>query len=276
MKGIFVNRDGMNIPYSRVLSDKQTEYQRLRILETEKFGKIIVLDDIMFQAEQGDELTEMATHLPLNVGRKKENVLMIGGGDGFAIKELVKHDYLKHIDVVEIDGQLLNECKKIFPFGGAWKDKRVELHVGDGFEFIKNSGKQYDLIISTPANTYTSGGKENIAFPLFTKQYFKLACDALREDGILVTDGSTAHYADKKPNWVSIYNDLKSTFPIAMPYFFASKRMPGGSFVMLFASKKYHPIEDFKLNQANLETKYYNQGIHSAAFSLPEFLAKKI
>jgi spermidine synthase len=276
MERIFVNRDGLNIPYSKVLVNKQTKYQRLRILKTEKFGKIMVLDNIMFQAEEGDELTEMVTHLPLNVGHKKRKVLMIGGGDGFSLKELVKHKYLEQIDLVEIDGELLEECKKIFTFKNAWKDPRVHMFVNDGFIFLKDAKEIYDLIISTPANTYTEKGSKNIAFPLFTKEYFKLAYNHLGENGIFITDGSTSHYSEKKPNWVSVYHDLKSIFPIVLPYFFASKRMPGGSFVLLFASKKYHPINDFKLNQTNLKTKYYNQGIHSASFSLPEFLLKKI
>ncbi|MBI5060939.1 MAG: hypothetical protein HZB67_01350 [Candidatus Aenigmarchaeota archaeon] len=277
MKSIFVNRDGLNIPYSKVVVDRQTKYQRLRVLETEKFGKIIVLDSIMFQAEEGDELTEMATHLPLNTGPKKRTVLLIGGGDGFALRELVKHRYLESIDLVEIDGVLLEECKKIFTFSGAWNDPRVHIFVNDGSTVLReHATDKYDLIISTPANTYTEHGKKNIAFSLFSKQYFRSAYNALRGDGIFITDGSTSHYSEKKPNWVSIYHDLKSIFPVVMPYFFASKRMPGGSFVLLLASKQYHPIKNFNLNQRGLKTRYYNQGIHVAAFSLPEFLIKKM
>ncbi|MFH1445682.1 MAG: fused MFS/spermidine synthase [Nanoarchaeota archaeon] len=266
----------MNIPYSKVFVDKRTRYQRLRIFETEKFGKIVVLDDIMFQAEQGDELTEMATHLPLNIGSKKGKVLLVGGGDGFSLKELVKHPYLEKIDMVEIDSELLEECKRAFNFKNTWNNLHVHLFVNDGRIFLKESKEKYDLIISTPANTYTDKGEKNIAFPLFTKDYFKTVFEHLNEDGIFVTDGSTSHYAEKEPNWVSIYHDLKKIFHIVMPYFFASKRMPGGSFVLLFASKKYHPIKDFKLNQDGLKTKYYNKGIHSASFSLPEFLLTKI
>jgi spermidine synthase len=276
MKGVFVNRDGLNIPYSKVIVDRKTKYQRLRILQTDKFGKIIVLDNIMFQAEEGDELTEMATHLPLNVGPRKGTVLMIGGGDGFALKELVKHKYLQKIDVIEIDGDLLKICKKAFPFKGAWNSRCARLIVKDGANFLKDSKDKYDLIISTPANTYTQEGEKNIAFPLFTREYFKLAYSHLNRDGIFVTDGSTSHYSEKKPNWVSIYKELKTVFPIVMPYFFASKRMPGGSFVLIFASKKYNPIKDYKSNQPDLKTRYYNKGIHSASFNLPEFLQKKL
>ena len=276
MKGVFVNRDGMAIPYSKVLFDRRTKYQRVRILETEKLGKIIVLDNIMFQAEDGDELTEMATHVPLNAGLKKRKVLIIGGGDGFALKELVKHPYLKKIDLVEIDKDLLDASKGAFDFRTAWTDRRVHTFIDDGFVFLKRTKETYDLIISTPANTYTEGGKVNIAFPLFTRKYYHYVYDHLKDDGIFVTDGSTAHYSEKRPNWISIYHDLKSIFPIVLPYFFASKRMPGGSFVLLFASKKYNPINDFKLNGTNLKTRYYNKEMHIAAFSLPEFLKNKI
>ncbi len=273
---IFVNRDGLQIPYSEVLFDTKSKYQRVRILQTNKFGKIIILDDIMFQAEDGDELTEMATHLPLNVGPKKEHISMIGGGDGFALKEIVKHPYIKSIDLVEIDKDLLNASQSIFTFNGAWKDKRLKEFNLDGFDYVKNLKDKKDLIISTPANIYTNTGKENIAFPLFTVEYFKNVYKKLTDDGIFVTDGSTSHYADKEPNWVSIYKDLKTIFPIVYPYFFASKRMPGGSFVLVFASKKYHPIKDYINNSGKIDTRYYNEGIHKTSFSLPQFLINKL
>ena len=276
MDKIFTNRDGLNIPYSKVICDKRTKYQRVRILQTAKLGKIIVLDNIMFQAEEGDELTEMATHVPLNVGSKKKRVLLIGGGDGFSLKELVKHSYLERIDLVEIDSGLLEASKKAFGFGKAWSDKRVHTFIKDGNLFLKTAKPAYDLILSTPANTYTERGAKNIAFPLFTKEYFKLAYNHLSNDGIFVTDGSTSYYSEQKPNWVSIYKDLKAVFPIVLPYFFASKRMPGGSFVLLFASKRYHPIKDYKPNLTKPNTRYYNKGIHIASFSLPEFLKAKL
>ncbi len=276
MGGVFRNRDGLTIPYSEVLVDRKTKYQRLRILQTEKFGKIMTLDGVMEQAEESDELTEMATHLPLNVGPRKRRVLIVGGGDGFALKELVKHGYLERIDVVEIDPEVLRESKRVFDFKDAWEDPRVRVFIRDGSVFLKNKKGAYDLIISTPSNAYTEEGKENIAFPLFATEYFETVRDRLADDGIFVTDGSTAHYSETRPNWVSIYRDLKTVFPVVMPYFFASKRMPGGSFVLLFASRRYHPVEDFQLNRKSLKTRYYNQGIHSAAFTLPEFLLKKM
>jgi spermidine synthase len=273
---IFINRDGLQIPYSEVIIDISTKYQKLQIFQTEKFGKMIALDGTMFQAEQGDELTEMAVHLPLNVGSSKKKIVAIGSGDGFALKELVKHKSLEEISLVEIDEELLDICKKIFPFDGAWQDKRINTYIQDGFVYLKHSTDKFDLIISTPANTYTKEGEENIAYKLFTSDYFNLAFDCLADDGIFVTDGSTAYYSEKEPNWVSIYGKLKEIFPIVKPYFFASKRMPGGSFVLLFASKKYDPIKDFQLNQNNIITNYYNSEIHKASFCLPEFLKRKI
>lgn len=275
-KRTFINRDGLELPYSNILLDIQTKYQRVRILQTNKLGKIIILDDIMFQAEDGDELTEMATHLPLNVGPTKKRIATIGTGDGFALKELVKHSYIESIDIVEIDGELLSACKKIFPFNGVWKNNKVNIITMDGYEYVQNLKQKKDLVISTPANTYSPSGNINIAFPLFTSKYFKNIYNVLADDGIFVTDGSTAHYAEKKPNWISIYKDLIKIFPIVKPYIFSSKRMPGGSFILLFASKKYDPIKDIIVKVKSLETRYYNTDIHSACFSLPEFLKKQL
>lgn len=274
---IFINRDGLEIGYEKVICDIKSRYQRIRILETKKFGKIIILDDIMFQAEQGDELTEMATHLPFNVGSKKKRILMIGGGDGFALKEIAKHSYVEAIDMVEIDGDLLNVCKKIFLFNNVWNDKRLRIFIEDGEKYLESyNGKPYDVIISTPANTYKKDGAKNIAFSLFQDHFFSIAHKNLTDDGIFVTDGSTAHYVDNPPNWLSIYDHLKRKFKIVKPYFFASKRMPGGSFVLVYASKGLDPIVDFNNNLPDLKTNYYNMEIHKAAFALPEFLKRKI
>jgi|GEM_PF-2170437 len=278
LKNIFINRDGMEIEYDKVFCDVDSKYQPIRIFETKKFGKIIVLDDIMFQAEQGDELTEMAVHLPLNVGPKKKRVLLIGEGDGFALKEIVKHRYIETIDAVEIDGDLLDMCKKIFLFNNkVWSDNRVKIYVEDGKKYLEDyNGKPYDVIISTPANTYKKDGSKNIAFPLFQKSFLALVYKNLSNDGIFVTDGSTAHYADNPPNWISIYKDLKKKFKIAKPYFFASKRMPGGSFVLIYASKRFDPMKNMRNNLPLLKTNYYNSDMHKAAFALPEFLRRKI
>jgi spermidine synthase len=276
MGGVFRNRDGLTIPYSEVLLNKQSKYQRVRIFQTDKLGKILALDDVLYQAEEGDELTEMATHVPLNVGPRRQRVLVVGGGDGFSLKEIVKHRYLKRIDLVEIDQVVLRESRKIFDFRDAWEDPRVRFFVRDGFVFLKNVKGSYDLVISTPSNTYKEDGEKNIAYPLFTREYFEGVRDHLSEDGIFVTDGSTSHYSEREPNWVSVYRNLRKVFPIVMPYFFASKRMPGGSFVLLFASRKYRPVEDLRPEREEMPTRYYNRQIHSASFALPEFLRRKM
>lgn len=277
-KKIFINRDGLEIEYSKVICDIESKYQRIRILETQKFGKIIILDDTMFQAEQGDELTEMAVHLPLNIGEKKKRILLIGGGDGFALKEVVKHDYLETIDVVEIDRDLFDTCKRIFYFdNNVWNNKKVRIIIEDGQKYLNDyKGALYDVIISTPANTFKKDGSKNIAYPLFQKYFFNLARNRLNENGIFITDGSTSYYSDNSPNWISIHNDLKEEFKIVKPYFFASKRMPGGSFVLVYASKKLDPVKNMRNNLPALKTNYYNFGIHKSAFALPEFLKRKI
>ena len=110
----YTDSAGLAIKVKKGLVDVRTKFQRVRIIDTFEFGKILILNNYMYQAEYGTELTEMLVHVPFNVGSVKKKVLLIGGGDGVSLVQLVKYKDLKEIHVVDIDEELTNTCKEHF------------------------------------------------------------------------------------------------------------------------------------------------------------------
>ena len=273
----YTENAGLAIRVKKKIIEKKTEHQLVKIYDTYEFGKMLVLNGYMYQAEKGIELTEMLVHVPFNSGKLKEKILLIGGGDGVSLREVVKYSSVKEIHVVDIDEELTNLCKKHFISSKeAWKDNRVTYHFKDGFDFLRSSNEKYDVILSAVSEIYNEDGSPGMAYPLYTKEFYSLAFDHLTAEGMFVADGTTVHYTSEGYEWWEYAKDMSKIFPIVRPYIFNSKRMPGGDFVLLFCSKKYDPVKDFNWRGAKLKIGYYNQEIHGASFVLPEHLKRKL
>lgn len=262
---------GLNIHIKKIVAQATTKYQQVKIIDTFEFGQILVLNQYMYQAEQGTELTEMLVHVPFNCNGSKLKILLIGGGDGVSLSELVKYPFIQNIDVVEIDQDLNQLCRQhFFVNPKVWLDPRVKVHYADGFDFLQKYTDKYDIILSAASEIFNNDGSPNMAYSLFTSDFYNLALSHLTDQGIFVTDASTWHYTSENYHWAKLGHDLQQIFPKVFPYHFNSKRMPGGEFVLLFASTKIDPIKDFIWRGIDLNTKYYNPDIHTASFVLPE------
>lgn len=267
---------GLLIHVKEKIADLQTKLQHVQIFDTEEFGKILVLNKYMYQAEQGTELTEMLVHVPMNTGVEKKKVLLIGGGDGISLSQLIKYPEIESIDVVDIDEELTKLCQdKFVTPEKVWQDPRIHLFFEDGFAFLEKSKTKYDLILSAVSEIFSADGSPGMAYKLYTNEFYQIVSNHLTENGIFVSDGTTVHYTAKGYEWWEYGKQLKSVFPVVFPYHFNSKRMPGGEFVLLWGSKTTDPIKDFRKPQSTLRTIYYNPEIHLASFSLPENMKQK-
>ena len=131
---------GLLIHIKEKIADLQTKLQHVQIFDTEEFGKILVLNGYMYQAEQGAELTEMLVHVPMNTGVEKKKILLIGGGDGISLSQLLKYPEIESIDVVDIDQELTKLCQEKFIVPKkVWQDPRIHLFFGDGFTFLEKT-----------------------------------------------------------------------------------------------------------------------------------------
>ena len=198
------------------------------------------------------------------------NVLVIGGGDGGVAKELLQYDCVEHIDVVETDEMFVEVSRKFFPeVACALDDPRVEVHYDDGLRFLRNKKAKYDLIIndSTDPFGHTEG--------LFTKEFYGSCYSALKEDGIMVYQHGSPFYDEDELACRSMHRKAFRSFPISRVYQAHIPTCPSGYWLFGFASKKYHPIKDFKPREwdaLNIETWYYTTHLHMGAFMLPKYV----
>src|SRR5580692_12257342 len=138
---------------TKMLADERSRYQRIRIFDTVSNGRVMTLDDIV-QITSRDEsaYADMLTHLPMLEHGKVERVMIVGGGDLSIADEALKHKEVKEVVLVDIDGQVIAQCKKLFGAinAKAFKDKRMTIEVADAFEYLgrKSSKNRYDLIIA--------------------------------------------------------------------------------------------------------------------------------
>jgi spermidine synthase len=175
----------MTLKVKKVLHHEKSKYQDVLIFESTDHGNVLVLDNVI-QCTERDEFSyqEMITHLAMNSHPNPKKVLVIGGGDGGVLREVVKHECIEEAVLCDIDEAVIRLSKQYLPHMSAgFKHPKVKVHVGDGFKFLDEYKNAFDVIITD------SSDPEGPAESLFQKPYFKLLHDALREGGVITTQG---------------------------------------------------------------------------------------
>ncbi len=264
---------GITIKVKDVLKCVKTKFQTLKVYDTEDYGKLLTLDDIVMTTEKDEFIYhEMIVHVPLFSHENPENVLIIGGGDGGTLREVLKHKTVKNVDMVEIDEEVVNTSKEFFPnFAKAFESPKANVIFDDGIEFVKNKKAKYDVVIVDSTDPI------NVGEGLFTTDFYKNCYNILKENGILTNQSESPFHS---PEWVrSIYEKLNRAFPIVKMYRAEVPTYPPGIWSFGFCSKVTYPVENFQKNRFNeykLKLKYYNEEIHKAAFALPNFVKELI
>ena len=213
---------------------------------------------------------EMIVHVPMAVNPDIKNVLVIGAGDGGVIRELARYNTIENIDMVEIDEQVVEVCKKYLPKTAcAFDDKRVHLYIQDGLKYIRKCENQYDLIIVDSTDPFGPGEG------LFTKEFYGNCYKALNESGIMVNQHESPFYHDDAIAMQRAHKRIVESFPISKVYQVHIPTYPSGHWLFGFASKKFHPIRDMdeaRWNALGLATRYYNSELHRGAFALPNYV----
>ena len=239
----------LSIRVDKQLFSAQSEFQRIDVLESKEFGKILVADgDLMLTEKDEFIYHEMMAHVPMAVHPKVENVLVIGGGDGGCVRELAKYNTIQKIDVVEVDPLLVEVCRKYFPqIASSLDDDRVTIYNEDGLRFVRSRSNVYDLILIDSPNPF--GPAEG----LFTKEFYGNCYNALHEDGIMINQHESPFYTEEA--------------------------FPSGHWLFGFASKKYHPLNDLdgvSWNLRGIHTKYYLPRVHHGVFALPAYVEELV
>lgn len=256
----------MTYKIKETLVTKQTKYQDLAIVDTYALGRMLVLDGIV-QTTINDEYVyhEMIAHIPLFTHPNPKKVLVVGGGDGGAIREILKHPSVEKAVLCEIDEDVVNECKKYLPeISCALDDARCEVFIGDGIKYVHEHKNEFDVIIVDSTDPF--GAAEG----LFGGSFYKEIYECLTEDGIFIAQTETPFYL---PDVVKrVYDDAKATFPVTKLFMAAIPTYPSGYWSFTVGSKKHDPENANVPGNLSFETKYYTPRLHKASFVLPKFV----
>lgn len=260
---------GVCFKIKQTLYSKKNKYQNVQILDTEEFGRMLVIDGMVMTTERDEFIYhEMLVHVPIFVHPDPIDVLVIGGGDGGTVRELAKHRNIKKITMVEIDRDVVDASKEFLPgLSAQFNNPRLKLIIGDGIRYVKKAMKKFDVII------LDSSDPVGPAEGLFSEGFFRSIHRCLEADGILAAQ-TESPFMDKKVIRET-YKILKKIFPIVKMYFAPIPTYPSGVWSFAFASKKYDPLVNFDIGRAlnrKFDSKYYNEDVHRGAFMLPEFM----
>lgn len=257
---------GITAKVERTLHTEKTDFQQLDLFETAEWGNMLTLDD-MVMTTQKDEFVyhEMMAHIPLFTHPDPKHVLVVGGGDGGVIREVLKHPEVEKATLVEIDGKVIEYSKKFLPeIAGALENERVEVKVDDGFMHIAQSEAAYDVIMVD--STEPVGPAVN----LFTKGFYSGISNALKDDGILVAQTDNPWF--KADLIQQVYKDVKEIFPVTRLYTANIPTYPSGLWTFTMGSKTHDPLNVSEERFHELDTKYYTNELHQASFVLPKFV----
>ncbi|KAH7914879.1 Saccharopine dehydrogenase-domain-containing protein [Hygrophoropsis aurantiaca] len=254
----------MSLKVNKILHTEKSLYQDVLVFESETYGNVLVLDGVI-QCTERDEFSyqEMIAHLPLASHPHPKKVLVIGGGDGGVVREVLKHDTVEEVVLCDIDEAVVRVSKIYLPHMSALLESpRVTVFIGDGFKFLAENESTYDVIITDSSDPV--GPAES----LFQKPYFQLLHDALTPGGHISTQGECL--------WLHLplISDLKQMtrglFPVSEYAFTTIPTYPSGQIGFTVCSKAQGRDLATPVRKVQ-DTRYYNEKVHKAAFVLPEF-----
>lgn len=266
----------MSLKVKEILYHGKSKYQDVLVFESTHHGNVLVLDGVI-QCTERDEFSyqEMIAHVPLFSHPNPQHVLIIGGGDGGVVREVLKHDCVQTLTQCEIDEDVIDISKKYLPkMASAYDNPKLTTHVGDGFKFMEGHPGCYDVIITD------SSDPDGPAETLFQEEYYQLMKKALKPNGIICSQGECL--------WLhldlirTMKDFCEKNFPKFGYSYTTIPTYPSGQigFVLCslnentdFAEPERTLSEDDVLR---MQLKYYNSAIHRASFVLPQFALKAL
>lgn len=261
-------RKGIRI--KKILADEQTQYQHLQFVETEFFGNAMILDGII-QLTERDNMGyhEMIVHVPMLAVQNPKRVLIVGGGDGGSLKQVLRYESVQEVVTCELDQRVVDLSRQHLSasFGDPWADSRSKLLIRDAFGFLEENAGQFDVIISDTTDPI------GMAERLFSDEFYKLVVRALAPGGAAATQCEQPYFDTELIK--TIYQSAKALTKNPAYYYANIPTYPGGGIGFMYVSDT--PWQN-GLNKPYPAGKnnYINQEIHKAAFALPEFFRKEL
>ncbi len=258
----------LDLRISNILLNKDTEYQHIMVADTEEYGRIMVLDGAI-QITERDEFCyhEMMAHVAMCSHPEPSRVLIVGGGDGGILREVVKYDILDKVTLVDIDKEVIQASRDFFPGVSCGLDHpKAEILPMDAMEFIINHENQFDVIIvdSTDPVDFAAG--------LFQSSFYSDVFKSLKNQGLLVAQ-TESPFAEPRL-MKQAYLEMKKTFKDVYLCWGAMPTYPTGIWTYTIGGKNLNPQSSLRTPPTGL--KYYSEAIHKHCFTLPAFLQEII
>jgi spermidine synthase len=259
---------------SKVLFRSQTELQDLIIFENPYFGRILALDGVIQTTERDEPCYhEMLAHVPILAHGAAKEVLIIGGGDGGALRDVLKHDTIDRATMVEIDRSVVDMCAEFMPSlsDGAFDNPRADIVITDGVKYVKETDRRFDVIIVDSTDPIGP------AIPLFSDAFYADCRNILTEDGIVVCQSGVGFVQPDEAQ--DTYRRLDRLFADAALYLTQVPTYAFGYMTLGWGAKSGRARAtapetiQSRFEAANIETRYYTPGIHAGCFNLPAYMA---
>lgn len=257
---------------SRRTFSTRSKYQRIEVFRDPVFGHILSIDgDIQLSELDEANYHEMLVHVPMAYVPGASSVLIIGGGDGGALREACKYPGLERIVMVELDEAVVRTATRFFRrFRSGFADPRVTLHIVDAFDYLRNAeGELFDAVF-VDLTDFRHSDK------LFTAESIALLKDRMRPASVLSLNFYSVGVGEHNPTEQLRDSGFGRAFAHKRLYLSHQPVFTGGlyAFALLSDQIPAEPFPDaYPVEYLGLETEYYTPAIHEASFALPKRLA---
>jgi spermidine synthase len=264
---------GNTFKVEKTLFTGRSKFQQVDVVKTEGLGRMLLNDGVVMLSERDEFIYhEMIAHVPLFVHPAPKRILVVGGGDGGTMREVLKHRSVVRAVLVEIDDMVIKACQEYLPAVWAAKDDpRLEIKIEDGVKFVAETEETFDVVLIDSTDPIGP------ASPLFGKEFYQNVAKKLAADGILITQAASPFY----DHYIQgpMFRNQRPFFQRLHIYNYSNLTYPGGLWSFGFAANGICPLKDFdpqRVAASGISTRYYNADIHLSAFMLPTFIAEEM
>lgn len=264
---------GQQFVMNEVLFEVDTGHQKLVIFKNDQWGTVMALDGVI-QTTEKDEFIyhEMMTHVPLFAHGNAKKVLIIGGGDGGILREVLKHPEVESVTQVEIDQQVIDMCIQYLPnhSAGAYDSPKASIVIADGVDFVNECTEKFDVIISDSTDPMGPGEV------LFTSRFYQGIKNCLAEDGVFVAQNGVSFMQTDEV--ATTFKRLSPLFKQASFYSGAVPTYVGGMMTFAWATDNLalkevsQEVIEERFKVSGITTRFYTPALHKGAFALPQYV----